>query len=125
MCFFGSRPSYNKYFVWMIWNIWSLWIMFCFISISVIIKINYLCLLSISVLYTFPALGAILLTSSVSTLCASLLNLSCDFNMISLFNKQSLWSLNLSIFYDALLLLHTFYYTLLLAFLLLLPLPIK
>ena len=88
--------------------------MLCFTLISVIIKIkiNYhLYLLSISILHTLKAfvpygyvlilskvcnllssllLRAILLTPSVYTQCASLLNLCCDFSMISFLNKQSL-----------------------------------
>ena len=88
--------------------------MLCFTLISVIIKIkiNYhLYLLSISILHTLKAfvpygyvlilskvcnplstllLSAILLTCSVYTQCASLLNLCCDFSMISFLNKQSL-----------------------------------
>ena len=94
--------------------------MFCFIFISIIIKINHLYLLSSSILHTFTIiapcgydvilskvcnllssllLSAILLISSVYTLCASLLSLCCDFDNISLFNKQSLKSLNLSLLF--------------------------
>ena len=82
--------------------------MLCFISISIIIKINYLYLLSISLLHTLKAfvphgyvlilsqicnilssllLRAILLGSSVYTECASLLNLYCDCSIGLLLNK--------------------------------------
>ena len=92
--------------------------MFCFIFIDVIVKINHLYLLSSSVLHTFQTLvpygydvisskicnllsslllSAILLVSSVYKLCASLLKLCCDFNIISFLNKQSLYSINPSI----------------------------
>ena len=81
--------------------------MLCFIFISIIIKINHLYLISISLLYTLRAfipygyvlipqkvcnllssilLSAILLTCSVYTQCASLLNLCCQFSMISFLN---------------------------------------
>ena len=94
----------------MIWNVWPLWIMFCFISICIVLRINHWYLLFNSVLHTFPKLvpwgnvilskvcnllssllpSAILLISPVYTLCASLLNLCYDFDIISLSNKQSL-----------------------------------
>ena len=82
--------------------------MFCFIFICINIKVNHLCILSSSILHTFLTLApygydvilskacnlssslllnAVLLISSVYALCASLLNLCCDFNMISLFSK--------------------------------------
>ena len=94
--------------------------MLCFIFISTIIRVNHFifrCFGS-SVLYTFPTLSpygydvilskvfnllsalllsAILLISSVYTLCASFLNLFCDFNMISILSKQLLQPLNLSL----------------------------
>ena len=112
MFFFWSITSYYLYSVRMIWNIQPFWIMFFFIFICIIIKINHFVFTysSSSVLHTSPAfvllkicnilssllLSAILLISSVYTLCASLLNLRYDFNMMSLFNKQFLSSLNLS-----------------------------
>ena len=85
--------------------------MLCFIFISLIIKINHLYLLSISVSHTLKAFGpyeyvvilskvcnllssllhsAILSISAVYTQCASLLNLFCDFSMISFLNNQFL-----------------------------------
>ena len=85
--------------------------MLCFIFISIIIKINDLYSLSISLLHSLKAfvpygyvailpkvchillsllLSAMLLVSSVYAKCASLLNLCCDFSMISFLNKQSL-----------------------------------
>ena len=84
--------------------------MLCFIFISIIIKINHLYLLSISLSHTFVPYGyvvilskvvnllssfllsAILLTSSVCKQCPSLLNLCCDFIVISFLNKQFLLS---------------------------------
>ena len=93
--------------------------MFCFIFIGIVIKINHLYLLSSSDLHTFPTLAPYgydvllskvcslllsLLVSAISVnffniyiLCASLLNLFCGFNMISLFSNQFLSSLNFSI----------------------------
>ena len=82
--------------------------MFSFIFIGIIIKMNHFLCSNNSVLHNFPALitqgydvilsnvcsllpssllSAILLISSVYTLCASLLDHCCDFNVISLFNK--------------------------------------
>ena len=82
--------------------------MLCFISISITIKINYLIILSISLLHTLKAfashgcvlilsqvcnilssllLSAILLGSSVYTECASLLNPYCDCSIGLLLNK--------------------------------------
>ena len=79
------------------------------IFISRNIKINHLHLLSILILHTLKAfvpygsvlilskvcnplstllLSVILLTCSVYTQCASLLNLCCDFSMISFLNKR-------------------------------------
>ena len=97
-----------KYSLWMIWNIWPFWIMFCFIFICIIIKVNHFIFkcFSSSVLHTFPALdiilskvcnllssllfSAILLIISLYTLCASLLNFFHDFNMISLLKSNFL-----------------------------------
>ena len=105
----------------MIWNIWPLWIMFSFIFIGIIIKINHFIFtyLSNSVLHKFAAfvtygydvVNAILLISSVYTLCASLLNLCCDFNIISFLNRQYLSLLNLSFpFITQFLFLYLFYF---------------
>ena len=93
--------------------------MLCLIFISIIIKINHFLFTYSrnSVLHNLPAfvpcgydvilakfcnlflsllLSAILLIP-VYTLCALLLNLCCGFNITSLFNKQSSYSLNLSL----------------------------
>ena len=84
--------------------------MLCFVFMSIIIKINHLYLLSISLSHTLKVfvpygyvvilsfynllssllLSAILLTSLVYTLCVSLLNVCCDFSMISFLNNQFL-----------------------------------
>ena len=85
--------------------------MFCCIFICIILKINHLYLLSTSVLHTFPRLApyrydvilsklcnllsSLLLSvsfliSSIYTLCAWLLNICCEFSIISLFNRQLL-----------------------------------
>ena len=87
--------------------------MFSFVFICNIIKIDHFIFRysSSSVLHTFPALApygydvipskvcnllpslllnAVLLISSVYTFCASLFNLCCDSDMISIFNKQLL-----------------------------------
>ena len=85
--------------------------MFCFIFTLTIIKVNHLYLLSISLSHILKVfvpyryvvilskvfnllssllLSAISLISSGYTQCVSLLNLYCDFSMISFLNKQSL-----------------------------------
>ena len=99
--------------------------MFRFAFISNIIKINHFIFRysSSSVLHTFPTfapygydiilsnvykllslllLSAILVISSVPTLWASLLNLCCDFNIVSLFSKH---------FFVIFKLKYSFYYT--------------
>ena len=88
--------------------------MFCFIFISILIKVNHFILNTVfsnSILHTIPTLvphgydvilsklcnllsslllSATLLISSVYTLCALLLNLYCNFKIIPLFNKRFL-----------------------------------
>ena len=85
--------------------------MFCFIFISKTIKIKHLYFINISLLHTLKAfvpygyvlilskvcnllssllLNAILLTSSVYTQCASLLNFCRHFSLISFLNKKFL-----------------------------------
>ena len=113
--------------------------MLCFVFMSIIIKINHLYLLSISLSYTLRAFvpykyvvipsfcnllssllfSAILLTYSVYTLCASLLNRCCDFGMISLLSNQ----FSLHIHMKSILFITIFFAPL--VFLTLLPLHVK